>query len=665
MRISFLFVLLLILLSQIGFSQVRGINYTLSPDVEYALWHKKAGLENGLLLGGKFGFGFGEIIELRGTYHQGYNLKSGFSEYGFANYADTLFTPADVKLVRYGGEIKLNFGKSAFLPFIAFSSGVQSIGRDTLMPNKQIYAGLAAGFQVSIKDRFSFAIYGKNTAYRYNSGVHLLSPGDKIGMGVTNADFATEDLTNWSIGASLQIYLSGKRDKNMSDIDRAFYESFSGGFKSLGWTIEPSVGKMNFSNALPYRDAWMAGGGVGIDIGPYIGLRGFYWNSIENGTTTKLDDLAIYGGELKMNLNTGNGIIPFVTFGGGKLDVQDTYLGKVDTSNTVMVTDDRGFATGGVGITIPFSKGFRVFGNARALLSTDSNTDDFNEPSQIQTSWLYTAGVKLTIGKQHSDPNDLIEASIQDAVMLERAIKDQQIKDLERELKQAVAAEDYAKAELLKQEVAQAEKEKEMITVENKEKEIQTTVIKEQAPTVITTPQTTTSTVTTTPQTTPQNQNQGQLQIIPSNSQIRMSPAEFENLIEEVLESTLVGPDMMYQMPYQQYGGNPNPIYPMPQQNGATGGLNNRVADLEAQLAEINARQDTLEQFISNDINALSKQIDQSLSHLNDKIDNMDKNNRKKKSETSETTGTRSENSEGVLDVFKKKRKKRKQKKSE
>lgn len=652
MRKEFYLLLFFILVYQFGFAQVRGINYTLTPDIEYVLWHKKAGLVNGPLFGGKFGFGFGEILELRGTYHQGYNLTTGFSEYGFPNYTDSLFTPTDVKLTRYGGEIKLNIGRGTVVPFISFASGVQGIARDTLMPNKQIYAGLGAGLQVSIKDRFAFVVYGKNTAYRHNSGVHLLAPGDKLAMGVTNADFGTEDLTNWSIGVSLQIYLSGKRDKNMSDIDKAFYESFSGGFKSLGWTVEPSVGKLNFSKGLPYRSAWMAGGGVGIDIGPYIGIRGFYWNSIENGSTTKLDDLAIYGGELKMNLNTGNGIIPFVTFGGGQIAVQDTYAGRIDTSiNALMTTEDRGFATGGVGVTIPFSRGFRVFGNARAILSTDSNTDDFNNPSQIQTSWFYSAGVKLTIGKRHENPNDLIEASIADAVAIERSIKDREIREIERQLKQAVAAEDYAKAELLKKEVEKAEQEKELITIENKEREIETTVIKEQAPTVVTTQ-------TTTPSTINPPAPQPGLQIIPSNSQIRMSPAEFENLIEEVLESSMMPPDMMYQMPYQQqmYGG--SPVYPSMPQPGL-GANNTKLAELEAQLVEINARQDSLEQFINNDINALSKQIDVSLSQLNDKIDNLDRKNKKS---TSETTGIESEDSEGIIKKIRKKRKKNKNK---
>lgn len=636
MRSRFFLILLFLAVYQFGFSQVRGINYTLSPDAEYVFWNDKAGLENGPLLGGKFGFGFGEILELRGTYHQSYNLKTGFSGFGIPNYSDSLFTPSDVKLVRYGGEIKLNIGKSALLPFVSFSTGVQSIGRDTLLANKQIYAGVGAGFQVSIKDRFTFALYGKNTAYRYNAGVHLLAPGDKLGMGLTNADFSTEDLTNWSIGASIQIYLSGKRDKNMSDIDRAFYESFSGGFKSLGWTVEPAIGKLNFSNNLTYRDAWMAGGDVGIDIGPYIGVRGFYWNSIQNGTTTKFDDLAIYGGELKMNLNSGNGIIPFVTFGGGKIDVQDTYVGKMDSTNTAMSTSDRGFAIGGAGITIPFSRGFRVFGNARAILSTDSHTDDFNNPSEIQTSWLYTAGVKLTIGKRHTNPTDLIEASIQDAVAIERSMKDEEIRTLERQLKQAVAAEDYAKAELLKKEVARVEQEKEMITVENKEKIVQSTVTTTPAPVVAPAPA-------------------QPAQVVQSTSQIRMSPAEFENLIEEVLESTM-GPEMMYQMPAQQYGG--GQVYPMTQRMSEGGG-SSKVAELEAQLAEINARQDKLEQSISNDINALSKQIDRSIDQLNNK---MDRNHRKTKSTNSETTGTMTEDdTAGVLDsIWKKKKKKKK-----
>ena len=45
---------------QSSFAQVSGISYTLSPTVENVWWDDQAGIEDGLLFGGKFGLGFGE-----------------------------------------------------------------------------------------------------------------------------------------------------------------------------------------------------------------------------------------------------------------------------------------------------------------------------------------------------------------------------------------------------------------------------------------------------------------------------------------------------------------------------------------------------------------------------------------------------------------------------
>jgi len=298
-KLLYLFIILLTLTSQQIFAQVSGISYTLSPTAEYSLWNDKAGLENSLLAGGKVGFGFGEFFELRGNYMQSINGKTNFSRFDLPNYSDSLFVARDAKIVRWGGDVKANIGKGKLLPFVTLGTGIQSIQLDTFDANKQIYVSVGAGVKLSLADRYTLVLEAKNTAYRYNS-INLLTGEDIMTFDLNSEDFVTENLNNWSIGASLQFYLGGRKPGELSALDKAYFDAFSGGFSSIAGTVEPMAGRIQFHESLPYRDTWMAGANAGIDLGPYVGLRGFYWRGIEDGELTSFDKLAMYGGEVRM-----------------------------------------------------------------------------------------------------------------------------------------------------------------------------------------------------------------------------------------------------------------------------------------------------------------------------------------------------------------------------
>ena len=66
-------------------AQVKDISFTISPFAEYNWWDNKSGLENGTLVGGKLGFGFGEYIELRAVYAQSIDLKTNFDLRFYSN----------------------------------------------------------------------------------------------------------------------------------------------------------------------------------------------------------------------------------------------------------------------------------------------------------------------------------------------------------------------------------------------------------------------------------------------------------------------------------------------------------------------------------------------------------------------------------------------------
>jgi hypothetical protein len=71
---------------------------------------------------------------------------------------------------------------------------------------------------------------------------------NKTDLGVTNADFETQALNNWSAQSSLQFYLGGRKPGTLSELDKAYYNKFSNGFKGIQWIIEPSLNYIKFDD---------------------------------------------------------------------------------------------------------------------------------------------------------------------------------------------------------------------------------------------------------------------------------------------------------------------------------------------------------------------------------------------------------------------------------
>ena len=505
-------------------AQVSGISYTISPAAQYTWWNSQAGLKDGFLLGGKFGLGFGENLELRGSYMRSVNLETQFDDFGLPNYADSLFTPRGVTLSRLGGELKANLGRGTLLPFVTLGSGIQSIEMDTFGTNKNIYASIGFGVKFSIGDRSTFTLEGRNTQYNFNAGRRLLTEQDKQLFGVTDNDFETKRLGNWSLGASLQFYLGGRRPGSMSELDKAYYNTFASGVKGLRVPIEPTLGRMNFNNKLPYRDAWMGGGYAGLDFGPYVGLRGFYFQAMENNSVNlKFDKLAMYGGEVRMRTNLSKGLTPVLIIGGGYLKVGDAYVPQDSVA-----AGSQAFALGGLSLNLPISSTFNLFGGARAILTSNSDVDDLQGTDQIQTSWMYSVGFKLSFGQKTEAPEAVFKTDMNAALADQQTrneaekeknrLESEQLKtdyqtkvvDLEKQLNEAYAQQDVEKAATLLREKDKAQQV--VNELESREAEGVTAA----------------KVGGTKPGRQPQPA---------TNSRISLTPSEFENLIEEILEN--------------------------------------------------------------------------------------------------------------------------------
>lgn len=406
---TLLFILLLPIMGQ---SQVKDLSYTLSPSAEYILWGDRAGLEDGFAVGGKLGFGFGQHVELSGTYLQALNLQTNFSDFGLPGFEESSFTARDVDWQRYGGELRLNLSRGVLLPFLTLGSGIQRT--ELIVPqsvntlNEQIYIDLGAGVVLSLADRYTLSLAVRNNQYRFNAVRDLMTEPDRNALGIAVDEYGTEKIVNWGLNASLQFYIGGRDPGKMTAVDNAYRQAFGSGLQGISVPIEPVAGKINFHKNLSYRDTWYAGGQIGINFGSYIGLRGFYWRAMEDEDFRKFDDLSLYGGEAKFNLNSGQGVTPFITLGGGYLNVLDSYEPRPG-----MIATDQPFAMGGAGLTLPLSPYFKLFGGARAILLSQEDLDDLSQPNDVLTSWNYHFGVRLIVGQKAKNPNLLIQQDME------------------------------------------------------------------------------------------------------------------------------------------------------------------------------------------------------------------------------------------------------------
>lgn len=553
--------MLFLLAGFLGKAQVKVVSVTFSPIGEYSFWDYKAGLEDGFLIGGKVGFGFGEFIELRGTYLQSNNLKTNFEKYELANYNNNLFLPQDVTLTRWGGEFKANIGTKGLQPYITLGTGIQTIEISNNDKFDQIYASLGAGVKLNLSERVVFLVEGKNTMYNFNSVAHLLTSADKTAFVVTEADFSNNRLSNWAIQGALQFYLGGRNPGTLSELDQAYLNQFRGGLKGLQLAIEPGAAYIAFDENSLFRDTWFVGGYAGLDFNKYIGIRGFYFQAVESmKLSTDFENLSMYGMEFRARLNASTGITPYIALGGGYINPTNNYRGEGGA-----LVQGNEFATGGLGLNIPLGKRVMVTGGARAMITSAENVEDIQLPGELQTHLMYNAGIQFTLGKKSKSTDAIYQENLSQDVEYRMAENDEKIQQMKKEYQDNIAA--------LEVELKNATDEKDV------DKAVYLIKEKENAQKALNEVETLEKT---------QGERLVEIQKTPSketSNRIQMSPAEFESLVINILKAT-----------QPKAGVSPEDANDLQQEIES---LNKRVDFLEKLLIEINAQKGSGTQIIN------------------------------------------------------------------
>lgn len=439
-------------------AQMKDVTVTLQPTVSYTWFDDNAAIEDGIMYGGRVGFGFGQAIELRALYEKSTDINNTVD--GFDVFSDDFvsnFMSRSVDIERIGGEFKANIPtRGTFVPYFTLGAGVQKLKFDIAAAGdpsneqklEQIYGNLGLGTQIKLGNRLFLNLEAKNTVFNLNPASVLYQEGqDESEFEDLLNDNNNNRMYNWSVLAGLQLYLGGRSPEDFSDLDRAYYNKFSGGLSGFKLIIEPAGSFVNFDNDSNLADSYFIGGKIGFDLNQYVGLRGFYYQATRNEEISlDWDNLAMYGADFVAKLNVSRGLVPYISLGGGYLNAySNSYVGK----DSLTGAPSGYFAKAGLGLNVPLGRNIEAFGDANLLLTSERGTSDLQNtisPDELKRHTMFTVGLRFQLGKKADNTDDILQSRIDQRVEDRTQMFQDRIDELESELSEAYENNDTQKA---------------------------------------------------------------------------------------------------------------------------------------------------------------------------------------------------------------------------
>lgn len=467
MRKKLLLITLAAIAARSAKAQVEDVSVIVSPTLGYNWFDPKSTIENGLMYGVQAGFGFGRFVELRAVYERSVNLQQRFGQYE-SDIRDVLndntftFQDRTVNVSRIGGEFKTNIQVGGLSPYILLGTGVQTIERkfsdNLIYKNQNLYGTGGLGFKVNMGDRITLNLEGRGVVYNMDPGSLLHNPGGSSEFDDWVNNQRRDRMYNWSATAGLQLYLGGRNEGDLSPMDRAYMRRFSSGLSGFKVTLAPAAAYVNFNSASPYRSTYMLGGQLGVDLTDFVGLRGYYYQATEDQNPSfNFDRMAMYGLDFVGRLNVARGIVPYITVGGGYIDVQDDYRGRnvgFPGFPIYQPAVSTYYAKGGVGLEVPLGTYVDVFGAANLMYTVDNNNTnitDLRSTDQLRQHTMYNVGLRLKLGSA-ANTSAATDRAFDERFAGERYENKQRIKALERELQDAYKANDVERMTLIMEE---------------------------------------------------------------------------------------------------------------------------------------------------------------------------------------------------------------------
>ena len=366
----------------------QGIRYHLRPAATWTQWDGALGLEHGRFLGGMAGIRFGRYVDLTGFYMRSDNRWTNLSSVPFASEEEKPLTDQSVDIASYGSELSIGLASGSLVPLLMGGGGILRFRPAAGEEIQRIQLKYGLGFRTLLTDALEAEVMLERSRYH-------LEPLDRA-VPVSDGDSALpEDPDAGALRRNLAVRVGmglrlGEVDYNqVRDLDRTWSRL----------SFEPFGGLQMFDAGLGINHQSIAGFRAGFDLGPFLGLRGFWWRGV-NDDFDAWEGVEGYGGETQFNLSSDTEVSPHLLVGGGKMVfAPDFGAGGAD------VPADRKTLILGGGLDARLGPRLLLSATARDYIvpgsgfgDTPPDLQDVQEPRQLAHNWQMSVGLKILMG---------------------------------------------------------------------------------------------------------------------------------------------------------------------------------------------------------------------------------------------------------------------------
>lgn len=348
------------------------LGYTAIPTATRISWDQDLPLTEGWLYGGRLSMLFGSQIELQPFFMRG--TKFGVDSAAIATIAATSLTRA-FRIDHAGATVQINLSDSDLSPFIRAGGGLLKFSPDSGDDINRLTVLAGGGVRINLGGIHG-EVFAEQLRFRMAPALAFGADTSPSGDGTSPAT-----LRNWSYGAAVTIPLS------------SFEGERTVGLRGTRAPFEPFVGRLTFHDDLGLAEQDLMGIRTGLDFGPLVGVRGFYWRGI-NRDHDRTEPISGYGGEAQFTLNDGRGVTPYVVLGAGRIDFDNRYrtiAGDPQADQSTLIV--------GGGAQFNLTDRFQLNVAIRDFIMTrDEQLTAANEPDDLLHNRMLSAGFTFALG---------------------------------------------------------------------------------------------------------------------------------------------------------------------------------------------------------------------------------------------------------------------------
>lgn len=374
------------------------LRYNLRPSVTWTEWDESLGLGKARSLGGSAGLGFGEYVDLTAFYRKSDSRSTQLSGLPFTAHMRTPPADQQLEIDSWGAEVSLGLARGSLVPVLMGGAGILRFRPEAGSDIRRVQLRYGAGLRTRVLDLFDGEVMVERSRY-YLDPLELAAPLSVGDAALPEDPGAGALRRNLALRVGLMLQLGEPDYPSWSGRYRAGDRRFRSPSSSAAVLFEPFGGAQAFDPAFGIDDQAIAGFRAGFELGPSVGLRGFYWRGVDDRHAWE-DGIRGYGGEAQFTLGGLALFSPHLLAGAGRME-----FGPGLASHAERVPADRTTLIVGGGLDLGLGRHLRLTAAARDYIMSRPDLDaasvdfeDVRDPGDLVHNWQMSAGLKILVG---------------------------------------------------------------------------------------------------------------------------------------------------------------------------------------------------------------------------------------------------------------------------